>query len=150
MKTGFMLPPSSFILYLVKSILMGEVGQVPLILERSMKMTAFSLETIQSYRARTFRQVPGQRIHTQDEAIEFVRQRGFVFFWPIKDIAPSLWVALRDRLVRRHDDRDMSPGVGILLECAWYYAKSCAKAMVSMDTASLLCAVRKLALRRIT
>jgi hypothetical protein len=92
-------------------------------------MLAISIELIQSYRARTFRLLPGQRVKTKEEAIEFVNQRGFVYFWPIKDILlPSLWTAVAgDRPVAdAHDD----PGHvtwgwkdSLLGTRTWYYAK---------------------------
>lgn len=86
-------------------------------------------EALKEYRARTFRTKPGLRIHSRDEAVEFVNQRGFIFFWPIKEIIlPSLWSAVAgDRPVAdAHDD----PGHitwgwkdELLGQRAWYYAK---------------------------
>jgi len=82
-----------------------------------------------SYRAETFCSQPGHRLHTREEAIEFVNRRGFIFFWPIHDIPlPSLWVAVAgDRPVAdEHDD----PGHvswgwkdSLLGLRQWYYAK---------------------------
>lgn len=84
---------------------------------------------IQSYRAKTYRTLPGQRLNEKAQAIEWVNQRGFVFFWPINSIVlPSLWVAVAgDRPVAdEHDD----PGHiswgwkdSLLGGEAWYYAK---------------------------
>lgn len=84
---------------------------------------------LQKYRAQTFRTAPGLRLHTADEAVEFVNQRGFIYFWPIKNILlPSLWVAAAgDRPVAdAHDD----PGHitwgwkdSLLGQRRWYYAK---------------------------
>ena len=52
-------------------------------------------EALKKYRALTFRTQAGTRIHSKEEAVEFVNQRGFVFFWPIKEIVlPSLWGAV--------------------------------------------------------
>ena len=86
-------------------------------------------EFIRQYRAGTFRTLPGKRIKSKEEAIDFVNQRGFVYFWPIKDIVlPSLWVAVAgDRPVAdEHDD----PGHvtwgwkdALLGSRQWYYAK---------------------------
>jgi len=86
-------------------------------------------EALKKYRAHTFRTQAGTRIHSKEEAVEFVNQRGFVFFWPIKEIVlPSLWGAVAgDRPVAdAHDD----PGHvtwgwkdELLGQRAWYYAK---------------------------
>lgn len=86
-------------------------------------------EALKRYQAHTFRTLPGQRVHTIEGAIEFVKQRGFVFFWPIKEmVLPSLWGAVAgDRPVAdAHDD----PGHitwgwkdELLGKRAWYYAK---------------------------
>lgn len=84
---------------------------------------------LQAYRSQTFRTRPGQRLASRDEAITFVRARGFVYFWPITGILlPSLWTAVAgDRPVAdAHDD----PGHvtwgwkdSLLGSDAWYYAK---------------------------
>jgi hypothetical protein len=106
-------------------------------------MAALAIETIQSYRSNTFRLRPGQRIQHKEEAVQFVRDRGFVFFWPIKEITlPSLWVAVAgDRPVAdAHDD----PGHvtwgwkdSLLGKHEWYYAKVLRKraTMISMELA---------------
>ncbi len=106
-------------------------------------MTTLSLDAIQAYRDRTYRTAPGARLTTQDEAIAFVNQRGFVYFWPIKDVTlPSLWAAVAgDRPVPdQHDD----PGHvtwgwkdALLPARAWYYAKvlRCKATMISLEVA---------------
>lgn len=106
-------------------------------------MSVLSPEQIQKYRAKTFRTTPGERVKSREEAVEFVRQRGFVFFWPIQGvIMPSLWVAVAgDRPVAdQHDD----PGHvtwgwkdSLLGSRAWYYAKVLRKkaTMISMEVA---------------
>jgi DNA glycosylase AlkZ-like len=106
-------------------------------------MPSLSLERLQRYRAGTFRLLPGQRLKTRDEAVEFVNQRGFVYFWPIRGITlPSLWTAVAgDRPVAdAHDD----PGHvtwgwkdGLLGSRQWYYAKVLRKraTMISMQMA---------------
>jgi hypothetical protein len=86
-------------------------------------------QSVREYRARTFRLNPGKQVTTKEGAIEFVNQRGFIFFWPIKDVVlPSLWVAVAgDRPVAdEHDD----PGHvtwgwkdALLGARRWYYAK---------------------------
>src|SRR5512134_359828 len=106
-------------------------------------MAALAIESIQAYRANTFRLKPGQRIHHSEDAVQFVKERGFIFFWPIKDITlPSLWVAVAgDRPVAdAHDD----PGHvtwgwkdSLLGKHEWYYAKVLRKraTMISMGLA---------------
>ncbi len=81
------------------------------------------------YRRDTFRLAPGRRVTTLDQAVQFVNERGFVHFWPIKEVVlPSLWVAVAgDRPVAdAHDD----PGHvtwgwkdAMLGRRVWYYAK---------------------------
>lgn len=94
-------------------------------------MTALLLraDVLQEYRESTFYLRPGYLLRTPAEAREFVEARGFIYFWPIKDILlPSLWQAVAgDRPVAaEHDDpghitwswKDRS-----LSERWWYYAK---------------------------
>lgn len=92
-------------------------------------MKQLSLKKIEAYRRNTYRISARNRVKTRDEAIQFANQRGFIFFWPIKDIVlPSLWVSVAgDRPVAdAHDD----PGHvtwgwkdGLLGARRWYYAK---------------------------
>ena len=69
------------------------------------------------------------RLTTSAQALDFVNERGFIYFWPIKGVTlPSLWVATAgDRPVPdNHDDpgnitwdwKDKSLGKKI-----WYYGK---------------------------
>ena len=102
---------------------------------------SISKEQLQHYRTVTFRTGPGARLSSPDEAVEFVNQRGYVFFWPIKNILmPSLWVAAAgDRPVPdEHDD----PGHitwgwkdSLLGKRRWYYGRVLRKrnTMVSLD-----------------
>lgn len=92
-------------------------------------MLTLSLDRLNAYRAQTFRTAPGLRVTSREVAVEFVRQRGYVYFWPIKGIVlPSLWVAVAgDRPVA--DDHD-DPGHttwgwkdSLLGQRQWYYAK---------------------------
>jgi len=86
-----------------------------------------TLEALRSFRAETFRL--RRRIARREDAIAFVAERGFVYFWPIKEVVlPSLWVAVAgDRPVAdEHDD----PGHitwgwkdELLGKRVWYYAK---------------------------
>ncbi len=99
-------------------------------------------ERIQTYRQGTYRLKPALRVKDRDEAIEFVKERGFIFFWPIRDVLlPSLWMAVAgDRPVAdAHDD----PGHvtwgwkdSLLGSHQWYYAKILRKraTMISMET----------------
>lgn len=92
-------------------------------------MSHIPLKVIESYRQQTFLSTSGKRIKSKEHAIQFVDQRGFIFFWPIKDVLlPSLWVAVAgDRPVAdAHDD----PGHvtwgwkdSLLGTRHWYYAK---------------------------
>jgi hypothetical protein len=84
---------------------------------------------VRAYQAQTFRSTPDRRVRNIDEAVSFVNERGFAFFWPIKEVRlPSLWVAVAgDRPVAdAHDD----PGHitwgwkdSLLGKRKWYYAK---------------------------
>ena len=84
---------------------------------------------IYQYRSNTYRFNPSLWLHSIKDAINFVNQRGFVFFWPITGIdMPSLWCAVAgDRPVpNNHDD----PGHitwrwkdDLLGKKKWYYAK---------------------------
>ena len=86
-----------------------------------------TFEQIKTYRAETFRLK--ERLTGREQAVEFVNQCGFIYFWPIANITlPSLWVAAAgDRPVAdAHDD----PGHitwdwkdSLLGQHAWYYAK---------------------------
>ena len=92
-------------------------------------MASINKKTLEEYRRGTFRMVHGQQVNSKEQAIDFVNQRGFVFFWPIKGITlPSLWAAVAgDRPVAdEHDD----PGHitwgwkdDLLDKKAWYYAR---------------------------
>jgi hypothetical protein len=106
-------------------------------------MIQLTFEKVQSYRARTFRLLPGERLASKEQAIQFANQRGFIYFWPIKDIVlPSLWVAAAgDRPVAdAHDD----PGHvtwgwkdSLLGTRTWYYAKVLRKraTIISLEVA---------------
>jgi hypothetical protein len=92
-------------------------------------MIEIPYDLVRSYRAKTFRLSPELRLKSREEAVGFVRQRGFVYFWPISGtVMPSLWTAVAgDRPVAdEHDD----PGHvtwgwkdALLGSRAWYYAK---------------------------
>jgi hypothetical protein len=92
-------------------------------------MTQLNLKKLQTLRASTFHLPPNKRLSSPAQALTFVNERGFVYFWPIKGIdLPSLWVATAgDRPVAdQHDD----PGHitwgwkdGALNKKIWYYGK---------------------------
>jgi hypothetical protein len=91
--------------------------------------SGISLDQLRSYRQRTFHTLPQLIIKTVEQAVDFVNERGFVFFWPIKDLLlPSLWVAVAgDRPIP--DDHD-DPGHitwnwkdSLLGKRRWYYAR---------------------------
>ena len=92
-------------------------------------MPSINLEDLKKYRAQSYFTLPGTRLHTMDEAVEFVNLRGFIFFWPVKNVElPSLWAAVAgDRPVPdEHDD----PGHitwdwkdRMLGKKRWYYAR---------------------------
>ncbi len=96
---------------------------------------------ILDYRQRTFRFDPHMRLKTVRDAVRFVNERGFVFFWPISGFdVPSLWGAVAgDRPVPNdHDDaahitwrwKDDMLDKGV-----WYYAKVLRQKsnMISLD-----------------
>jgi hypothetical protein len=104
-------------------------------------MITLPLALFQSYRAQVFRYLPGHQLSNPDEAIAFVKERGFVFFWPITGIVlPSLWAAVAGNrpVADEHDD----PGHvtwgwkdEFLGKRAWYYAKGLRKkgTMIGLD-----------------
>lgn len=92
-------------------------------------MPSLDLERLRKYRLRTFRLPPAPPVASSSAAVDFVDERGFVFFWPVKGVdLPSLWMAAAgDRPVAdEHDDpghvtwrwKDEALGKGV-----WYYAK---------------------------
>jgi hypothetical protein len=90
---------------------------------------AIPYERIEAYRAQTFCLSPGLQVKTKEEAVDYVNQRGFVYFWPIAGVVlPSLWVAVAGNrpVADEHDD----PGHitwgwkdSMLGGRSWYYAK---------------------------
>ncbi len=88
-----------------------------------------SADILAAYRARTFHLPPAPRVRNPEQALAWVNERGFAYFWPIKGITlPSLWAAVAgDRPVAEaHDD----PGHitwgwkdNALGKRRWYYAK---------------------------
>ncbi len=102
-------------------------------------MKYISLAKLKNYRNNSYRLNPGQKLSTIQNAVEFVNERGFVFFWPITGIEyPSLWTAVAgDRPVAdAHDDpghvtwgwKDDSLGKKL-----WYYGKIIRKKATMID-----------------
>ncbi len=92
-------------------------------------MPTLTQQRLDEYQFDTFRLLPGRRLHSAADAVAYVNERGFIYFWPITGIhLPSLWTAAAgDRPVAdQHDD----PGHvtwgwkdGMLGQRCWYYAK---------------------------
>ena len=105
-------------------------------------MRTISTETLNKYQHKTFRLDFETRLKTPQEAIDFVNERGLIFFWPVKGLQfPSLWSAVAgDRPVAdEHDD----PGHitwswkdSLLDKRVWYYARILKKknTFVSLET----------------
>jgi len=92
-------------------------------------MLEIGVRLLANYRERTFRLPAESRLKTLDDAVQFVNERGFVYFWPIKGtVLPSLWTAVAgDRPVA---DAHADPGHvtwgwkdDSLDKRRWYYAK---------------------------
>ena len=106
-------------------------------------MPVIDLKKLNTHRARTFRLPPAPRVASPKAALDFIKERGFIYFWPIKGIdLPSLWTAVAgNRIVAdKHDDpghvtwgwKDRALG-----KKTWYYAKILRKkaTMISLDIA---------------
>jgi Winged helix DNA-binding domain len=92
-------------------------------------MASLDLSRLKAHRVAAYRLARTRRLSSQSQAVGFVNERGFIYFWPVKGIElPSLWAAVAgDRPVAdAHDD----PGHvtwgwkdGALPKRVWYYAK---------------------------
>ena len=92
-------------------------------------MSQIDLARLAGYRIQTFRLPPGPRLTDPASALDFVDERGFVYFWPIKGVdLPNLWVGVAGErpVADAHDD----PGHitwgwkdNALDKKIWYYAK---------------------------
>ena len=104
-------------------------------------MPKLDQEVLSHYRSKTFRWQSRLRLNYERDAIHFVNERGFIFFWPVKDaLLPSLWGAVAgDRPVPdNHDDpahitwrwKDR-----LLGKQKWYYARILHKrnTIISLD-----------------
>ena len=104
-------------------------------------MPTLDLKKLDKHRAKTYRHSPFSRVRSPRDARQYVNERGFIYFWPIKGIdLPSLWTAVAgNRVVAdKHDDpghitwgwKDNALGKKV-----WYYAKILRKkaTMISLD-----------------
>ena len=102
-----------------------------------------SYEKLSAYRKEKYKIITGQQLKNIEQAEIFVKDRGFVFFWPIKNIElPSLWTAVAGNrpVANAHDDpghitwgwKDESLG-----RRTWYYGKILRKkgTMISFELA---------------
>jgi hypothetical protein len=106
-------------------------------------MTEISTEALAAYRAQTFHLPPAPRIKSPEEVLDWLNERRFIYFWPIKGVTlPNVWTAVAgDRPVAEaHDD----PGHvtwgwkdGALGKRIWYYAKVLRKkaTLISLEAA---------------
>lgn len=106
-------------------------------------MTTLSAKEIKRYQDKTFRTLKTLTLRNPQEAVKFVNERGFIFFWPVKGITmPSLWCGVAgDRPVADgHDD----PGHiswgwkdQMLDKRVWYYGRILRKrnTIISLQTA---------------
>ncbi len=110
-----------------------------------------STEKLLSYRADKYNLNPGQQLKSIQQAENFVDERGFVYFWPIKGVElPSLWTAVAGNrpVADAHDDpghvtwswKDESLG-----KKTWYYGKILRKkaTMISLDVAPFFYALSR-------
>jgi hypothetical protein len=85
-----------------------------------------SLEFLEHYHSQTFKPA---KVKTLTQAVKFVDERGFVFFWPIQDFTlPSLWVSVagfRPVPNNQSDPAHVTWGWKdqMLGERKWFYAK---------------------------
>jgi hypothetical protein len=96
---------------------------------------------LSNFRSRTYRLLSEDQVKSPEQAVQFVNERGFIFFWPVKGFdLPSLWTAVAgDRPVpNEHDD----PGHitwgwkdSMLDKRRWYYGKLLRRraSLVSLD-----------------
>lgn len=84
---------------------------------------------LDSYRKQTFSLLPELMLKSIDEAVAFVNDRGFTFFWPIQGIQmPSLWMAVSGGRELASDHADPAHITwewkdSLLGSRRWYYAK---------------------------
>ena len=104
-------------------------------------MTIIDFKRLTAHRVRTLHLPPAKPLSSQSQALRFVNERGFVYFWPIKGIdLPSLWTAVAgDRPVPDAHDDPAHVTWGwkddALPKRIWYYAKILHRkaTMISLD-----------------
>jgi hypothetical protein len=106
-------------------------------------MVEITEQRLLEYRASIYRYPLEKRLKHVKEAIEYVNQRGFIFFWPKKGVElPSLWTAVAGNrpVPDEHDD----PGNiswewkdSMLDKKVWYYARVIkhTNTFISLETA---------------
>jgi len=106
-------------------------------------MPAIDMKRLKAYRLRSFHLLPAIRLTSPAAALDFVNERGFVYFWPISGIdLPSLWMAVAGErsVADKHDD----PGHvtwgwkdAALPKKIWYYGKILRRkaTIISLETA---------------
>ncbi len=102
-----------------------------------------TMDRIKQYRTHTFAYQPGTRLKTREDAVRYVNDRGYIYFWPITAITfPSLWGAVAGErpVPNEHDD----PGHitwdwkdSLLGKHIWYYGKILRKkaTIISLEVA---------------
>ncbi|MGA7194344.1 MAG: hypothetical protein WBW94_12005 [Anaerolineales bacterium] len=106
-------------------------------------MPIINLKRLTAHRARTFHLSPTKPLSSQAQALKFINERGFIYFWPIKGIdLPSLWTAVAGErpVPDAHDDpAHVTWGWkdNALPKRIWYYAKILRRkaTMISLDIA---------------
>lgn len=99
-------------------------------------------EDIKQHRAVTYRTREDLRVKTEEEAIAHADDRGFIMFWPIKNVVmPSLWASVAgDRSVPNNHDDPAHVTWGwkdsLLGKRRWYYGKVLRRraTIISLDT----------------
>ena len=70
-------------------------------------MAIINLKRLSAHRASAFHLPPAKPLASQSQALRFINERGFIFFWPIKGVDfPSLWTAVAGErpVPDEHDD----------------------------------------------
>ncbi len=106
-------------------------------------MTTLSAGLLKQFQEKTFCTAESARLRTPQQAVDFVNERGFIFFWPVKGICmPSLWCGVAgDRPVPdEHDDPghiSWSWKDQMLDKRVWYYGRILRKrnTILSLQTA---------------
>src|SRR5512143_2476417 len=109
----------------------------------NVRSKSIDLALLQNYRSDTFRLPRTKRLLSQSQAVKYVNERGFIYFWPVKGIdLPSLWTAVAgDRPVAdaHNDPAHVTWGWkdNALPKRVWYYAKILRRraTIISLDLA---------------